>query len=346
MAVQRIIPMDIDTVVADIFDQTSGSLTISSGSARFSSTNGKGTSLGTSAWFRTNFPLNPGPTFLPMFSASFPNLSGNANQAIMTVEDSGTTQISLAFDALGRLQFYRGNPTTNAIGPNSGAYVLQPGVYHRYEVKFKIDNGAGTVELRIDGNATPVIIASGLITRATANNFFNSIRLGDVSGANWNGSLWSDVIFLDDTGGSLNTFLGDRKLLTAMPASAGDFTQFTPHGAATNWQSTNEIPPNGDTSYVDDGTIGDRDDYGVQALAFSGNADFAVVYSRIRKDDVNPHTIQQNVRSSGVDAFSADISVPSSYIYAFTVFENDPNTGVHFTQAGQNAMQIGRKITL
>lgn len=343
MAILRYEPFSETTTPLDIFDTVSGTITISSASARFAGGNAQGASFPQNAWGEMNFGANPGPTIFMTWASKLGALPGN-NRSMFHFKDGATVQASLGIDTLGRFQFYRGTAASGtAIGSNSGATTVGTG-WRRHEAKIKIDPTVGTVEFRLDGSGSSLITGSSLNTRSSANNFLSIIRMGDCDGglSSTSATLISDLIIYTDAGAVPNNFLGDRKLLTAKPNASGASTQFTA-SAGSNFQCVDDIPPNDDTDYVSDNTATHKDFYGIEALTFTGSADFVGQIYRARKDDASVHTMRGNFSSSGNVANGGTVTLSSSYKFygRDEILINDPNTSSPFVQAGVQAVQIG-----
>lgn len=341
MAILRYEPFSETTTALDIFDTVSGTITISSASARFAGGNAQGASFPQNAWGEMNFGANPGATIFMTFSEKLASLPSN-NRSLFHFKDGSTVQCSLGIDSLGRWQFFRGAASSGtAIGSNSGGTTVGTG-WRRHEAKIKIDPTTGTVEFRLDGSGTALITATSLNTRSSANNYLNIIRMGDCDGGLATTTQITDLIIYTDSGAVPNDFLGDRKLLTAKPNAAGASTQFTA-SAGSNFQCVDDLPPNDDTDYVSDNTATHKDFYGIEALTFTGNADFVGQIYRARKDDASVHTMRGNFSSNAVVANGATVTLSSSYKFygRDEILINDPNTSAPFVQAGAQALQIG-----
>jgi hypothetical protein len=152
-----------------------------------------------------------------------------------------------------------------------------------------------------------------------------------------------DTYLLDTTGSApQNTFLGPSRIVTPVPTGAGSHTQWTPTGAASNFQCVNEAPPDGDTTYVADSTPGDLDSY-VFGQADGGATIFAVqtnLYAR--KDDANTRQIATLVRQGGVDFVGTTFTEAASYSDFTQIYNQDP-TGTNWTPAVFNADEFGVK---
>jgi hypothetical protein len=131
-----------------------------------------------------------------------------------------------------------------------------------------------------------------------------------------------------------------------MPNAAGAFTNWTRGGTNTgnDFSQVNEVtPPDEDTTYIVDGTIGDRDSFKFPAISLVGSIFGAVLWSRARKDDAGTRTLSNVARSSAVDTVGTSYNLGATYQYYGTVFELDPATTALWTPAGLSLAEFGVK---
>lgn len=341
MAYQFSTGFDFYTSSLQIFDTRQLTTeTISSANARFTGTHSQGCLVLQNGFLRKN--LTAAQRMIAGIALKTSALSANGTVPIR-FEDSGTAQVDLLITQAGGLQFYRGDPTTNPIGSAASSGTWTSSVWHYLEIDVTVHNTTGAVACWLDG--VQIINSSGLNTRASSNNSVNQVTIGEIRNSSAS-NTFDDMYVLDGTGSSLNSVLGDTRIITIMPAATGDFSQFTPVGDSPNWKCVDEIPADDDTTYVSDGTVNDRDSYGYESIATNGaNPNFVVPWARVKKDDAGSHTVQLSVRNGGVDAFSSSISVPSSYTYINgSAFTTNPNGGGVWDQTGVNGTQFGLKI--
>lgn len=341
MAYQFTTGFDYYTTASQLWDTVSGTITISSASARFTGTHSQGASFPQNAHAIKNLSTNF-VTLILGCAVKFTALP-NAADLFMGVEDAATFQTGLTVSATGALQFCRGTAAT-LIGSASSAGLIVAGVWNYIEMQVTINNTTGTGQCWVNG--VSVINSSGLNNRNSANAFANQVAIGEF---NNNGTavpiLFDDLYCLDTSGSTLNSVLGDRRIITIMPSGVGSFSNFTPVGSTPNWTCVDEIPADDDTTYVADGTTGDRDSYTYESVTLQGNPDAVIPWGRVRKDDAGSRSIELTLRNSGNDAFSSALSVPSSYQYlnggAFTL---NPNGNIAWDQNGINSTEFGIKI--
>jgi hypothetical protein len=208
---------------------------------------------------------------------------------------------------------------------------------------------------------------------------FNNTFLGDISVIaqfpSGNGSLnnYSNVFasFLNNHGYVVGETFKDsnnnvqRCTIPGTSASSGTPTWATTGGVTTtsggatfvvvgtgsnpgaaNWMAVSEYPPDNDSSYVTDNTVGDQDRYSYPAI--SGSSVKAVVVDmRAEKDDSATRAIRAVAKSGGTTADNgADLALPLNTYAAYqAIFETDPNSGVAWTVSGVNAAEFGIKTT-
>jgi hypothetical protein len=148
------------------------------------------------------------------------NIQSGVGSQVLSLNDSGGTQVSLNFDTTGGITFYRGNPTANPIGASSSVTVGS-GVWHYYEAKITISATVGTVELHVDGVQT--IVATGLNTKGSSTTGISQVEFFAPGGTAW---FFDDIIFNDTTGAINPGFLGDVKVVGEVPTANGTQNNF------------------------------------------------------------------------------------------------------------------------
>lgn len=137
-------------------------------------------------------------------------------QVIELIDVGNDVQVSVAVLTSGLLQIRRQNGTQLAISTRR----VTANTWNYFEFKATIDNTAGAVELRVNGEVW--CSASGVDTQQTANAWANQLRLGSY----FNDFGFDDVYVCDGTGATQNGFLGDCRVQGLAPAAAGDAGDF------------------------------------------------------------------------------------------------------------------------
>jgi hypothetical protein len=173
-------------------------------------------------------------------------------------------------------------------------------------------------------------------TANTAGVTISSIRLG----SNYANYI-QDIVVTNSLGSYNNTYLGDCSLSVYNAAGAGSHADYTPNGAATDWQSVAAVTPTDSTVFASDSNPGDRMSNTLAQTAVTGTIAGVIHVSRVKKDASGTRTFAQTITSNGVDAAGSTQAPGTSYGYFAQISETDPNTGVPWTVAGFNAVQAG-----
>jgi hypothetical protein len=277
------------------------------------------------------------------YNCTLPTTSG----IIMNFQDvtANASQVTLRAFNDGSFRFFLGTGTGTPLGSASATGLFNGSTWIYLEAKVKIDATTGTVELRVNGNTTPVITASSLNTKSTANVWVSGFIVQSTSGATY---FFDDWYMLDTTGASpLDTYLGNIRVLTDKPSGAGAHTQFTPTNP-TNVNYTNVgNTPALTTEYNSDGTAGDIDSYAFPNLPANVSSVIALNHwYKTELDAAGVRTVVSGCRSGGSDFFDSTAQTPpnGTYKYFNTVWEKDPNTSSAWTTANAQSAELAVKI--
>lgn len=274
-----------------------------------------------------------------------PSTSGSTYVALWDAINS-TPMFTVQFAAMGIVYVWRGYPGTNFLG-RSDAGAFQQSQWFFCEIGSLISSTSGTIQVRV--NTVPVIDLVAVNNNGGGRGTFNAVMFGgQQSGFNTGYEFHIDDMYFCDAAGSLNnSYLGNVRVKSQFAASAGDSTQFSIGGsspAPTNWQSVLNTALN-DNQFVYDSTVGDEDLYHVQAIINSSSLVHAVqVSGGYRMDDSTQRVARNVLKSGGSTTTGADHYINQNYTMYRDIFELDPSTGVSFTGAGANGMQVGVKV--
>ncbi len=251
-------------------------------------------------------------------------------------------QVYLRLNPSLQLEVMRGGYTTPL---GSTARQLRLNAYQFIEFKTLIHGSAGTAEVRVNGEVW--LSLSSLNTQRTGNATAGFFAMGRWAGyGDSRQERFSDLYICDSTGSRNNDFKGDRRVVRRMAAGAGSSTQFTP-SAGANYACVNQNPDDGDSTYVQDGTVGHKDFYTIVALPSGAtDVDAVAVTHRARKTDASARSFAAAIKSSSSEVFGADQALSLDYLNYTTIFEADPNGPADWTPAAVNSAEFGQKLTV
>lgn len=259
-----------------------------------------------------------------------------------------TTLAEVWIESDGSISLYGGNH--QVLLGNSGTasvpfnFVTQRWYY--FEVKTQLSGSTpilATMTVRVNG--IPIISGTGstgvnasqTLLGSAAGNFHSifNVTQGTTS--------IQDIYIADLSGaGSVNDFAGDIKIETIFTTANTTFAGWSAVGTGTGWNTINPQYPeiNGSSTYIiDAGGTGNIANFLWQPVAtFTGNI-VAVHYGIYgRKDDQGTREFQHTVHGSTQGTV---ISPGDTYQYYFLALDQDPATGLPWTQANFDTSAFG-----
>lgn len=266
--------------------------------------------------------------------------------------DSSTYQLTVSVLSNGQIRFRSGRiDTGSTLSTSSASVITATNNYFYLEFQITFNSATGALVLHSNGVNVPLSASSGLNTAPSGNNFFQTFQIGgcmpSISYSTATTYEYDDLYMLTTTGGTNTSFLGDVRIACVFPNGAGSSTQFTPNGAATNWQCVNETSEDGDTTYVSSATAGQKDLYTKQATPATTGPIFGVQFCSVaRKDDAGARSIANTWLSGATAQDGATKALNQTYGWFLDMTESDPATGVAWTKTGFDAAQQGAKVAV
>ncbi len=248
------------------------------------------------------------------------------------------TNFSLKFSTAGAITCtpqYSSNPVS------SPPMAVIPGaVWQFIEVYGVIAATGGAVTVRV--NETVVL---SLVSANTASSTTTvSTGVDQLDFGSFGSATVDDFYICDNSGASLNNFLGNTRVPAQTPNGVGSSTQWTPTGSASfNWQLASN-PYMDDSSYVSCSTASDIDLYTLSPVA---NAPQIMAVQSIvvaRQDDSGQRQVKSVIQSGSTQATGAVVNTNATYAGHTDIFTTDPNTGSGWTYGAVNALQVGVEL--
>jgi hypothetical protein len=322
--------------------------------SQFSVQSGGGRTTGTSLRGNFNGPVTIAKTLsssvatMGVAFAYRPSVIPSSEVTILSLTDAGSVQVDIRLKIDGTIRV-----TRNGTLLGTSTAVLGSNVYAHLEFKATIDPSAGAVELRLNGVAIIGPLTSQN-TRATANSTVNGVMIGNnISGSISGTHDYDDLIVWDTTttdpagNTDISNFIGDCGLTWLLPTGAGTTTQWTPD-SGSNWARVSEVTPDGNTSYVEDSTVGHIDTYAMADLAASAASVKSIaVVNYAEKTDVGARGMKAEIRTNAANfAFANEIALGNSYQYYFSNWGFNPSgTPAAWTVSDVNSIEVGQQVT-
>jgi hypothetical protein len=229
-----------------------------------------------------------------------------------------------------------GNPTEVARGTTP----ISLNEWHLVEIHIGVANVGGIVEVRIDG-VLDVTFTGDTFTASSADIVY--LMFGD------NATEYFDDLALNDLAGGVDdSWCGDGRIILLRPNANGDLSQLTGSDAnqVDNYLLVDDIPADGDTTYVEGATVDEKDLYNLSPSNLANVTIFRVYAEARAKDTVAAGgLISLVVKTHAVEYAGPDVELLSVYnkrIFG-TEYLVNPQTGLAWTVAELDALQVGPK---
>lgn len=246
------------------------------------------------------------------------------------------THVTLVLVSGGQLQARRGSAFGTILGTTGP--VLRPGRWNHIRFKITISNTVGEVTIWVNG-----VQKLNLTSQDTRNGGSgDDMDAIDIWGMNAVTPGLEDETCYDDIVISDTEITDILKVEDLLPNAAGDLTDWTPD-AGSNFQRCDEVPKDGDTTYVESSTNTDTDLYNMASLTtVTGNIK-AVQVNLDARATAGSENIRTKVKTgtTTVDGASQAVSDTSNFDTFSEIEEVDPDTAVAWIVSGVNAMQCG-----
>ena len=240
-----------------------------------------------------------------------------------------------------------GTLTSEAVSVVTAGGVFTGGVWQYIELRLKRSATVGELEIR----RNTLVVASGtaLDTLGTSTTGYETFEVKSTAASQRH---HIDDLYIADTTGPApqNTFLGDTRVTALRPKANGLDNNFSPTGAATNWEAVGETVSDGETSFVESGLIGAQEEYDNKSFddvgVTPGTIYSAQVVNNVRKTDAGTIKYKDQMIIAGVEFDDVEV-VATSGDFRMTTFirDTDPSDSAAWTEAKIAAVGSGIEIT-
>jgi hypothetical protein len=289
---------------------------------------------------RHSFPLGPYTSLIIGF-AFYVAQGTLGNGTILAFEDSGANHIAeLGISATGQFQYGTSGHTYSSA---SGLISSQAWCYLECQVTFS-NTTSGSVTLRVNGQT---VVTQASVTTASSGAACSAIEI--VTGGSYfsSGSTnYYDDLYVLNTTAPNNTFLGDVKILPLYPVGNGRVSGFSRFGGTTsgNYTAVNEVPPDGDASYVYTATPGTTDAYTITTLSNVTTIKAVQLSAYARKDDTPSRVLSLGVGNGTTESFDAGSSLNTSYTYVLRQLDTNPLTSAAWAVGDFTTLQLAQQL--
>lgn len=261
--------------------------------------------------------------------------------------DAGATRhITICLNAsTGRIIAKLGTQVGTVLGQSVVGVVAQNQTNY-IEAKVVLgDSTNGSVVVRVDRQV--VLNLTGIDTKnGGTKTVFDTLTAFSWGFAGVSAYL-DDIYLANGLGSANNDFLGSGVVEARRPDGNGNYSQWLGQdGNNTDNYLLVDDPvasPDDDTTYVEEGTVGERDSYAMQNLVSTAGTPKAVV-ARVcgRYTGGGAENLQIMVRRSATDSDGPTLTLPASYGVRSRIMDIDPIAAGAWTIANVNSMEVGQ----
>lgn len=269
-------------------------------------------------------------------------LAGTGTYLQFLSDTAATAHVTLTADASGKLNVRRGDRSGTLLGSEPGNTLGVLNAWHYVELKSTLSDTVGIVQVRVDGNTTPVINLSAQDTKnAGTKTVFDSVGFGSEPSF---GNTNSDDFYICNAAGSVNNdFLGDIKIEALIPTADGATSGLTPSTGTSHFALVDEIPPN-TTDYVSSPTNAAKDTWGYANTTIAGTVKGVQVNTYAQKSDALAKSFRPVIRHSGTDYAGTDQALGTGFGYYRQLYETNPGTAAAWTTSDVDAAEFGAEV--
>jgi len=221
-----------------------------------------------------------------------------------------------------------------------------PSYWSCLEFHLVLDVASGLVEVWQDRKN--IITFTGR-TRSSSYNQVGGVRIGlrrfstgGTATYNHTETLTFDDFALNDTTGTLNNSrIGQGGIYPLFPIADTADKDFTRSAGSDNYLLVNSVPPDDDTTYVQDGVLGDRDLYAIQSLNGQGQIDAVTVLTRMKSVGGSGAKGAPTILSGGSMSVGSQGQFGTTYAYHSQTWEQDPKTSAPWSYTAIASLQVG-----
>jgi hypothetical protein len=276
------------------------------------------------------------------FRATSTFSSDNTNYITFYGDSNSQQHVTVVFDAFNQyIQPKLGTTSGSNIG--SGALMHFPTTdWAYYEIKLKIaDSPNGSIEIRRDGDPTPIINETSVDTRNGGTVAgVDTVRFGV---GNTGGMNIDDFYIANLSGSANNNFLGNVRVARLTVDGNGSSSDFV--GSDSDSIDNYDLLQPLSSDYVR-GMVGDIDLYSLADLPDTATDIFAVQeVAQIKKGTAGNITAATKIKIGATEYDSSYIGVPPGWFSKTNIRELDPSTSLQWVYSDINNIELGLGVS-
>lgn len=272
-----------------------------------------------------------GSTITTSFQYRYATKPSALSEIMLSAEDASVNKFELRINSGGNLVAY----DRSAVALATGTAVLSADTW--YEIQAKTGSGpAGVFEVYVDG-VLDITTTGDLLSTA-----YRTVIFGKSTNRHGNSvDFFYDDIIINDTPDYPSS--GEVKVM--LPDANGAAQTFTIGAGSDHYTAVNEIPPDGNTSYlVSTLNIGDAETESLQdsgTVGITGTVHVVKVVNSCIRDGAANGTLRTRLRSGSTNSDTAGAAIGVAYEARSNLSETDPATAAAWTVSALDSVESG-----
>lgn len=244
-------------------------------------------------------------------------------------------ECSLQFDNFLRVwRLYRG---ATLLATSTRSFTLTE--FIRLQINLYLHDTLGRVTVKANG-ATVINFTGDTLNLGGSRLEMVSLGTDNSGGNKFRFSDWVYAIPTSDA----DFLLGDVRFWLKVPTGVGSSAQWTP-SAGPNWETVDEIPQDGDTTYNASSTAGHKDLLAAASVSIAGSVHCVVPGLVAKATGVGLTEVRTRIKSGTTEAPGATVALGTVHSpIGNDVHTTDPATGVAWAAAAADAIELGYEL--
>lgn len=246
--------------------------------------------------------------------------------------NSNAAIVSVFVQSDGSIGIYSGASRT-LVGASDP--IISAGSWQHIEGKIVCDSVVGEVEVRVNGLTVVHFTDLNLGALGSTQMVFGMPDLKSGTSLDY---FLDDIVAWNDTGDVNNSFIGVQRVDTVFAVADTAQTDWVRNTGSSDYAAIDNVPPDGDTTYLLSDTAGDISEFTLGTLPPETEI-IAGIYipAMARLEDAGTGNIQISLVSGGEVSEGPDQVLTTAYQYWGGVHEVDPDTDGAWTKAAVEA---------
>lgn len=275
------------------------------------------------------------------WSSYFSNMPANPKKVAFGMTNGSTYIAWINITSSGAIEVYAGSYSSGTLVATTDN-IVGTGTFNYFELRVLQDNVVGEIEVRFNGNVVALLTNLNLGT-LPINGFYTTSAAGGTTVV----TNFDDLYILDTTGTVCNDFLGPVRINTVMPTSDTVEADWAKNTGTDGFALIDDAAPDGDTTYIQAGTVGNISEFGMGTLPASVDTIAGIYVLTMGKlSEAGVGDVETSLVSGASVSPGGDKEFTTNYAYYGSVHPVNPDGNIAWTKTTFEAAKLRFEKTL